>query len=234
MSKPIDTSNGESPFIAARIRWNDRVERAFSSARAGFVFGMAGMMGMVGSLGWAFHLASQPRFIPFVVAMDADGRATPLRAIARTEDAGALRQGAVRAALADWVENARLVTPHIALQKEAIDRVYALLHQKDPAKLTVDRWWNPADPTRNPYSRAKTCAVTAHVTAVQPEVPGIWDVYWTETVQDLDGNAKEAFRMRAKLTVYETPPTEPATEQTLSANPLGLYVQDLDRGRALD
>jgi type IV secretory pathway TrbF-like protein len=234
MRKTIDTSNGDDPHIAARSWWDDRVERAFSSARAWRIIGMAGMMGMVGSLGWALHLASEPRFVPFVVALDAEGRATPLRSIARDADAGALRQRAVRAYLADWIENARLVTPHIALQREAIDRVYAMLHMKDPAKGKVDRWWNPADPARNPYSRAKTCAVIAHVTAVQSVVPGVWEASWAETVQDLDGNAKETFRMRAKLTVYETPPTEPATEQTLSANPLGLYVQDLDWGRALD
>jgi type IV secretion system protein TrbF len=233
MRKTIDTpnaSNGDNPHIAARIWWDDRVERAVSRERAGLVIGMAGMMMGVGSLGWAFHLASQPRFVPFVVAMDAEDRITPLRAVARPD----VRQRAVRAYLADWIENARLVTPHIALQREAIDRVYAMLHMKDPAKGKVDRWWNPADPARNPYSRAKTCAVIAHVTAVQPVVPGVWEASWTETVQDLDGNAKETFRMRAKLTVYETPPTEPATEQTLSANPLGLYVQDLDWGRALD
>lgn len=234
MSKPTDTSNGDNPFIAARIRWNSEVERAFSSARTWRVIGMAGMMMGVGSLGWAFHLASQPRFIPFVVAVDADGRATPLRSIARTADADAVQQRAVRASLANWIENVRLVTPHIALQQQAIDRVFAMLHMKDPAKLKVDRWWNPSDPARNPYSRAKTCAVTAHVTQVQPVVPGVWEAGWTETVNDLDGNVKETFRMRAKLTVYETPSDAPATEQTLSSNPLGLYVQDLDWGRALD
>ena len=232
MSKTIDTSNGDNPFIAARIRWNSDVERAFSSARTWRVIGMAGMLMGIGSLGWAFYLDSQPRFIPFVVAVDAEGRTTPLRAVARP---GAVQQRAVRTYLADWIENARLVTPHIALQQEAIDRVYALLRMKDPAKAKVDQWWNPADPTRYPYSRAKTCAVTAHVTQVQPVVPGVWEVAWTETVRDLDGNDKEPpYRMRAKLTVYETPSDEPATEQTLSANPLGLYVQDLDWGRALD
>jgi len=231
MSKTIDTSNGDSPFIAARIRWNSDVERAFSSVRAWRVIGMAGMLMGVGSLGWDLHLASEPRFIPYVVAIDPEGRTTPLPAVARPE---AVQQRAVRTYLADWVENVRLVTPHIALQQEAIDRVFAMLRMKDPAKAKVDQWWNPADPKRYPYSRAKTCAVTAHVTAVQPEVPGVWEVDWIETVNDLDGNVKETSRMRAKLTVYETPSDAPATEQTLSANPLGLYVQDLDWGRALD
>jgi type IV secretion system protein VirB5 len=231
MSKTLDTSNGDNPFIAARIRWNSDVEHAFSSARTWRVIGMAGMLMGVSSLGWAFYLASQPRFIPFVVAVDAEGRTTPLLAVARPD---ALQQRAVRTCLADWIENVRLVTPHIALQQAAIDRVFALLRMKDPAKLKVDRWWNPSDPNRYPYGRAKTCAVTAHVTAVQPVVPGVWEVAWTETVNDLDGNLKETFRMRAKLTVYQAPSDAPATEQTLSANPLGLYVQDLDWGRALD
>lgn len=222
----METPRTPTPFLDARIQWADRIERAFSRERAGLVIGCAGMFIGAASLAGYLHLAAQPRFVPFVFAIDSSGRTQVLGPATRS---GLSEQRATRTFLADWVHDARSITRDEALQDIQIRRVYALLRVNDEAKRKMDDYWDQAKPDRWPKGRAQNETVDVEVETPQPLTGGAWQAYWTETVRDRDGAVKKGpTKMRATLQVYTVPEDEPRDAATLLKNPLGLYVEDWD------
>lgn len=218
--------HAENPYLSARRRWNSDVERAFHSRRLAWVVAFGCLFVSALLAGGMLYYAGQPRLVPYVIAIDEHGQTTPLRPADR---ANALEGLAIRSYLADWIRCARQVTPHVPLQQQAIDKVYALLRMKDPAKRKVDQWWDPDKKDRYPFSRAETETVDVQVETPQPLAAGVWQVIWLETTHDRDGSVKEGpTRMRATLQVYTVPETQPRDQADLLANPLGLYIQDFD------
>jgi type IV secretory pathway TrbF-like protein len=231
--EPSTTANRneahETPYLATRLKWRSEVERAFASARTWQVIGMAGMLAGLGAVGGLIYLASQPRFTPYVVEVDKLGEAVAVRP---AERAGQADPRVIRAFLASWVASARQITPDIALQGQAVVRVYAMLRMRDPAKLKIDEWWNPEKKDRYPYSRAATEAVNVQVSTPQPIAGDAWQVDWTETVRDRDGALKEPpAKWRAILNIYTTPLNQGVTEEDLQGNPFGIYVLDFNWSR---
>jgi type IV secretion system protein TrbF len=213
----METPRTPTPFLDARIQWADRIERAFSSARAGQIIGCAGMFMGAASLAGYMHLAAQPRFIPYVLAIDSSGRTQVLGPATRS---GLSEQRALRTFLANWVQDARSVTRDEALQNLQIRRVYALMHQNDEAKRKMDERLK---------AQKTDETVEVEVETPQPLTGGAWQAYWTETVRDGSGAVKKGpTRMRATLQVYTTPETEARDAAALLNNPLGLYVEDWD------
>ncbi|MFN3321817.1 MAG: hypothetical protein ACK43M_24115, partial [Allorhizobium sp.] len=70
----------------------------------------------------------------------------------------------VRAVLAGFVTNFRAVTPDAVVQKQYIDRVYAMLRTTDPATEKVNGWFRSA----SPFEKAKTATVSVEVNNVVP------------------------------------------------------------------
>jgi type IV secretory pathway TrbF-like protein len=206
-----------TPFLDARIQWADRIERAFSGERVGLIVGCAGMFIGAASLAGYLHLAAQPRFVPYVLAIDSSGRTQVLGPATRS---GLHEQRALRAFLADWVHDARSVTQDEALRGLQGRRVYALLRMNDEAKRKMDEFWKLKGQAQNE-------TVDVEVETPQPLTAGTWQVYWTEATRVSDGSVKTR-KMRATLQVYQDPETEPRDQATLLRNPLGVYVQDFD------
>jgi type IV secretory pathway TrbF-like protein len=214
-----------TPFLDARIQWADRVERAFSGQRVGLIFGCAGMFIGAASLAGYMQLAAQPRFVPYVLAIDSSGRAQVLGPATRS---GLYEQRATRTFLANWVHDARAITKDDALWDLQKNRVYALLHVNDEAKRKMDEYWDPEKSDRWPPSRAQNETVDVQVETPQPMAGDAWEVYWREVTRASDVSIKRDRKMRATLQVYQTPETEPRDQFSLLNNPLGIYGQNFD------
>jgi len=179
------------------------------------------------AVGGQAYTASQVKFVPYVVEVNRLGEASAVRMADR---ASPLDHRIVRATLATFITDARLVTPDAALQRRAILRAYAFVGPSDPASVKLDEWYGRTEEA-SPFRRATREVVTVDITSVMPQSAETWQADWTESVRDRQGNLKSQTRWRALLTVYQSPPGEGVSEEQLMANPLGLFLRDFSWSR---
>jgi type IV secretory pathway TrbF-like protein len=226
VSQPNGT--GENPYLSARRHWNSQNERAFNSARVWQVIGIIEMLIVLASVAGWMKISMEPRFVPYVVEVDRLGEAVAVRPADRAAQADSR---VIRASLASFISSARTVTPDVALQRDAVFRVYSMLQTKDPAKVKIDEWWNEQR-KQDPFNRAANETASVEIASVLQISESAFQIDWLESVRDRDGNLKEpSSRMRAILNVYTAPVDRRATEAEIARNPLGVYVRDCNWSR---
>lgn len=214
-----------NPYLSARRTWNDHVGRLVAARTLWQAVGLLSLLIALAAVGGLIHLAGQTRFVPYVVEVDRLGHTY---AVAQADRAAPADQRVIEAQLADFVTMARRVTPDVALQRQAIFRVYAMLNQGDPATAKMNAFLN-GNEAQNPFERARRETVTTEVRSVLQQTEETWQVEWQESVYDLKGNLQgEPYPMRALLTLYQAPPSPQVSEKTLHDNPLGIYIQDFN------
>jgi type IV secretory pathway TrbF-like protein len=227
------TPNGPSPYTDPRRTYNDRVAGALSSR---FVMSAVTLFSLLIALvcaGGLVGVALQSKFVPYVLERTCGREPVPIGAAVPADalDPAVInlwKQGAVT----NLITNARIVTPHVALQEKAIRLVYYFLVQGDPAWVKMSDWYN-ATPESRPTERAATVTVEVEISTVLEQSPDVWQVDWIERVAERDGKSLDEFRMRALLTVYRRTPTRETTEAEMRENPLGLFVKTFSWGRLL-
>src|SRR5690606_26316913 len=127
----------------------------------------------------------------------------------------------VRATLGSFVSNFRSVTPDAVVQKQYIDRTYALLRTSDPATEKINAWFRG----NSPFDRAVTMTVAIEVTNIVPLSNQSYQVDWTEFQRDRQGKELGTRRYRGIATVTLTPPQD---EAVIRFNPIGLYLRDFE------
>ena len=220
----------DNPYLSARRTWNDHAAQAASSRQSWQLLAVLSLLVALAAVGGMVHVAGQSRFVPYVVEVDKLGQPV---AVAPAQQALAADPRVVRAAVAAFVSDARLVTPDIALQRKAIYRLYSMLAANDPATAKANEWLNGTDQS-SPLKRAAMETVSTEIISALPQTADTWQVDWTEMVRDRQGVLQSApFRMRAMLTVYTVPATPQTTEEQLRNNPLGIYVRDFSWAKQL-
>ena len=221
----VDSSvnSGENPYLTARRTWNDHVSGVVASRQTWQVVGISAMLITLLSVGGIIHIGSQSKFVPYVVEVDKLGQAA---AVAPAQLAKTVDQRVVLAAVSSFIADARLVTPDVALQRQAIFRLYSMLSPKEPATQKMNEWLNGSD-VSNPFKRAEKELVNTEIISVLPQTPNTWQVDWMETVRDRTGAKVGApYRMRAILNVFNVNPTSDTPEAQMRNNPLGIYIRD--------
>jgi type IV secretion system protein TrbF len=215
-------SETPNPYLDARRTWNSQVDRAFSSLHTWQLLCVLCLLIALGSLAGIAYIGAQSKFVPYVIEVDKLGEAV---SIGPATAAGPADARVVRASLASFVSSARLVTPDVSLQREAIFRVYAMLHTKDPAAAQMNEFYN-ATKDASPFARAAKVTVTTDINSVLPVSTNSWQVDWQESTRDREGAlVGKPTHMRAVLTVYLEPISTTANQSSIQRNPLGIYVQ---------
>ena len=218
----------ENPYLSARRTWNDHMRSVQSSRNMWQMLAILCLMIALAGVGGMIYIGSQSKFIPYVVQVNKLGEAI---AVSRADVAAVADQRVVHASLASFINDVRMVTPDIALQRKAIFRAYAMLKTNDPAMAKANEWFNGTE-SSSPFKRAETQTVSVEIISVIPQSPETWQVDWLEKVYDRQGHPLEApFKMRALLRVYHRPPTQSTTEEQIRNNPLGIYIQDFSWSR---
>ncbi len=182
------------------------------------------------SVGGVIHIGSQSKFIPYVVQVDKMGQTLAAGPVTAADKAD---PRIIHATVADFINNARMVTPDVALQRKAVFKVYAVLSPNDPATPKMNEWLN-GNADASPFKRAAKEMVSIEITSVIPQSPDTWQVDWTETTRDRQGALKgQPVPMRALVTVYTAEPTSQTTDEQLRNNPMGIYVRDYSWSRLL-
>ena len=217
------TTEPENPYLTARRSWNEHVGSVVSAKQTWQVVGILSLLIAMVSVGGLIHIASQSQFIPYVIEVDRHGQAIaagPVSATTRVDPR------VIHATVAEFISDARLVTPDVSLQRKAVFRTYAKLLPQDPATAKMNEWLNGVA-ENSPFARAETEVVSIEIKSVIPQSPDSWQVDWQETTRDRQGVIKAApTTMRALVTVYVAEASKNQTEQQIRNNPLSIYVRD--------
>ena len=219
-----------NPYLNARRAWNVHTAGLMKSLQVWQLVGLGSLLIALAAVGGLIAIGSQSKFIPYIVQVDKLGETL---AVSRADQAQVLDERIVHAALASFIQDLRVVTPDVALQRKAIFRTYALLSSGDPATHKANQWYN-AVAENNPFKRAETSTVNAEIVSVLPQSSETWQVDWLEKVYDRQGQPVEApYQMRALIRIYQKPATQTTTEEEIRNNPLGIYVQDFSWSRLM-
>ena len=208
----------ENPYLAARQEWNERYGSYVKAAASWRIVGVTGMLMAVIGFSYALYQSTQVKLVPYIVEVDRLGTAATVGFPQQIEYAD---PRVVRATLGSFVSNFRSVTPDAVVQKQYIDRAYALLRSGDPSTQKVNAWFRG----NSPFDRAKTLTVAIEVTNIVPLSNQSYQVDWTEYERDRAGKELAQRRFRGVATVTLTPPQD---EAVIRLNPIGLYLTDFD------
>jgi type IV secretion system protein VirB5 len=221
---------GTNPYLSARRTWNEHMGDMAASRQAWQMLGLLSLLIALAGVGGIIHIGSQSRFIPYVVEVDKLGQTLAVSPVDRAKGVDAR---VVHAAVAAFVQQARLVTPDVALQRKAIFAVYAMLSPDDPATAKMNEYLN-GRPESSPFRRAEREMASTEIVSVIAQTPDTWQVDWLETVRDRQGILKmPPYRMRALVTVAVREPAPDTNEAQLRNNPLGIFVTDFSWSKQL-
>ncbi len=208
----------ESPFLAARQEWTERYGSYVQAARTWRIVGILGLSMAVIGFSYAMYLSTQVKLVPYIVEVDKLGTSVTAGFPQQIEYAD---PRVVRATLGNFITSFRSITPDAVVQKQYIDRTYALLRTSDPSTQKVNAWFR----ANSPFEKAKTSTVSIEVNNIVALSNQTHQVDWTEYERDRKGKETGTRRFRGIATVTLTAPQD---EAIIRLNPIGLYVQDFD------
>ena len=213
-----DATPPENPYLAARQEWNERYGDYIQAARNWRLIGITALVMAVIGFGYALFQSTQVKLVPYIVEVDKLGTAVTAGTPQQIEYAD---PRVVRATLGAFVSNLRSVTPDAVVQKQYIDRTYALLRTADPATEKVNAWYRG----NSPFDKAKTATVAVEVSNIVALSSQTYQIDWTEYERDRKGKETASRRFRGIATVTLTPPQD---EGVIRLNPIGLYLKDFE------
>ncbi|MCR6502096.1 conjugal transfer protein TrbF [Shinella sp. CPCC 101442] len=208
----------ESPYLAARQEWTERYGSYVQAARAWRIVGIIGLTMAVIGFSYAMYLSTQVTLVPYIVEVDKLGSSVAVGFPQQIEYADAR---VVRATLGNFITSLKSITPDAVVQKQYIDRTYALLRASDPSTQKINAWFRG----NSPFERAKTSTVAIEVNNIVALSNQTYQIDWTEYERDRKGKEIGTRRFRGIATVALSAPQD---EAIIRLNPIGLYVQDFD------
>ena len=225
------TERSDNPYLTARRTWNENVGSLVSARQTWQIVGICSLLIALSAVGGMIYIGDQSKFIPYVVEVPTTTHVPVVRGAVTA--ASEVDPRVVEAELAQFIQNARLVTADIALQRKAIFDVYAMLLPQTPAIQKMNEYLN-GSPNSDHFKLAETETQNVQITDILQQTKDTWQVDWIETVRDKDGAPKEPpYRMRALLTIEIIPPDSNTSEDQIRKNPLGIYVKDFSWSKQL-
>lgn len=208
----------DNPYLAARMEWNERYGSYIRAAAVWRVVAILALLIAIIGFSYALFLSTEVKLVPYIVEVDRLG--TPVSAgIPEHIEYADVR--VVRATLGGFITSFRSVTPDAVVQKQYIDRTYALLRASDPSTQKINAWFR----SNSPFEKAKISTVAVEVNNIVALSSQSYQIDWTEFERDRRGKETGLRRFRAIATVTITTPQD---EATIRLNPIGVYLRDLD------
>lgn len=211
------------PYLNARRSWNSHVGSLIASRTLWQAMALISLLIAFAAVGGVVYIGSQSKFVPYVVEVNKLGEAM---AVAPAKQADKVDQRVVRASVAEFIVNARTVTPDIAMQRRSIFKLYAYMPTGSAATRKMTAFLN-GSPETNPFKRAEKQTVNVEIVTAIPQTASTWQVDWIETQRTRKGEPMgKPYRMRALLSVNSQPMPPDTTEDQIRLNPLGVYISD--------
>ncbi|MFK0332685.1 conjugal transfer protein TrbF [Rhizobium sp. NPDC090275] len=208
----------ENPYLAARQEWSERYGSYVKAASAWRAVGILSLGLAVIGVSYALYLSTQVKLVPYIVEVDKLGNTVSGGFPQQIEYADTR---VVRATLGNFVTSFRSITPDAVVQKQYIDRTYALLRTSDASTQKVNAWFRG----NSPFEKAVNATVAIEVNNIVALSNQTYQIDWTEYERDRKGREVATRRFRGIATVSITSPQD---EATIRLNPIGIYVTDFD------
>lgn len=208
----------ENPYLAARQEWSERYGSYVKAASAWRAVGIVSLGLAVLGVSYALYLSTQVKLVPYIVEVDKLGNTVSGGFPQQIEYADTR---VVRATLGNFVTSFRSITPDAVVQKQYIDRTYALLRTSDASTQKVNAWFRG----NSPFEKAVNATVAIEVNNIVALSNQTYQIDWTEYERDRKGKELATRRFRGIATVSITSPQD---EATIRLNPIGVYVTDFD------
>jgi type IV secretory pathway TrbF-like protein len=212
-----------SPYLVARREWDERYGGLIKRAEQWRATAVMALLVALAEVIVIIGVATRPRAVPYVVAVDSLGRVTAAGAIDRPSP---IDERMKQAAITQWVQDMRGVTSDGLAERTAIDHVYAMIGSQSAAQTIVTDYFR----ANQPFERGSRETVQVEVNAILPNSPRSFEVDWTETQRTLDGKPISSDKWRGIFTLAINPPTD---EAVLRVNPFGIYVTDISWSKVL-
>ena len=214
-----------NPYLNAKRAWNVHTAGPMKSLQVWQFVGMSSLLVTLGAVGGLIAMGSQSKFIPLVFQQDASGNTL---SVTRADRVGKASLDDYRAAATHFVENIRMVSTDVELQKKAVFQVYSYLNQNDAALTKIQEFYNDKQHA-NPFDRAMHETVSIEIRSVLQESGDTWQVDWVETVRNRDGSLKEKpYVMKAMVTMYQDNTFHDVSNESMLKNPHLIYVRDFN------
>lgn len=221
--RPTTAKGLAHPYLNARRTWNSHVGSLIASRTLWQAVALISLLIVLAAVGGVVYIGSQSKFVPYVIEVNKLGEAM---SVAPADKAAKIDQRVIRASVAEFIVNARTVTPDIAMQRRAIFKVYALMNAGSASTRKMTAWLN-GNPETNPFKRAEKQTVNVEIVSAIPQTATTWQVDWIETQRSRRGEVQgKPYRMRALLNVETRPIASDINEEQLRLNPLGIYISD--------
>lgn len=208
----------ENPYLAARNEWNERYGSYIQSARTWKAVGLVSLTMAVIGFSYALKLSTEVKLVPYLVEVDKLGNSVSGGFPEQIEYADVR---VIRATLSSFVTSFRSITPDAVVQKQFLDRTYALLRTSDPSTEKINAWFR----ANSPFERAVSATVAVEINNIVSLSSQTYQVDWTEYERDRKGKEVATRRFRGIATIALTAPQD---EATIQLNPIGVYVTDFD------
>ncbi|WP_412758157.1 conjugal transfer protein TrbF [Legionella bozemanae] len=215
----------DNPYLNAKRAWNFHTAGLMKSLQIWQLVSLGSLLITLAAIGGLITIGSQSKFIPLVFQQDASGNTL---SVSRADRVGEASIDDYRAAAAHFIENIRMVSMDVALQKKAVFQVYSYLNQNDAALTKVQEFYSDKQHS-NPFDRAAHEIVSIEIRSVLQESNDTWQVDWVETVRNRDGTLKEKpAQMKAMVTMYQDNELNDVSNESILKNPHLIYVRDFN------
>ncbi len=215
----------DNPYLNARRAWNVHTAGLMKSLQVWQSVVLISLLITLASVGGLISIGSQSKFIPLVFQQDASGNTL---SVTRADKVKAASIDDYRAAAAHFIENIRLVSVDVELQKKAVFQVYSYLNQNDAALSKVQAFYSNKQQS-NPFDRAAHEIVNVEIRSVLQESENTWQVDWIETIRNRDGSLKKKpYAMKAIVTIYQDNTLSDVSNDSVLKNPHLIYVRDFN------
>ena len=215
----------DNPYLNAKRAWNVHTAGLMKSIQLWQLLGLGSLLVTLAAVGGLISIGSQSKFIPLVFQQDANGNTL---SVTRADRVGEASIDDYRAAAAHFIENLRLVSADVELQKKAVFQVYSYLNHNDASLTKIQEFYNDKQHS-NPFERAALEIVTIEIRSVLQESENTWQVDWVETVRNRDGSLKEKpYVMKAMVTMYQDNTLNDVSSESILRNPHLIYVRDFN------
>lgn len=215
----------DNPYLNAKRAWNFHTAGLMKSLQIWQLVSLGSLLITLAAIGGLITIGSQSKFIPLVFQQDASGNTL---SVTRADHVGDASIDDYRAAAAHFIENIRMVSFDVSLQKKAVFQVYSYLNQNDAALTKVQEFYSDKQHS-NPFDRAAHEIVSIEISSVLQESSDTWQVDWVETVRNRDGTLKEKpAQMKALVTMYQDNELNDVSNESILKNPHLIYVRDFN------
>lgn len=219
-SRYSDPVPAQSPYARAGQVWDERIGDARAQARnwrmAAFcAFGLSAV-----TLGAYVYERQNTHVATYVVPVNELGRPGRIELAGRIYNPTAAETGYF---LGDWVRLVRSKSIDPIVIRDDWRKAYAFVSGPAVGQL------NDYARTHDPFARVGQQAVTVEIISVLPRSANTYQVQWRETSTEV-GVSSPTEIWTGLFTVAVNPPK---TEQALRANPLGIFLTNLQWSREL-